>query len=240
MGELDSSAIVRSKRSNRSKRPVQTSTGPNVRLLFAMDDGIVVVRSERQENVKRTALAPTHYLTTEKYLRTPETVLPQELIYGVIRAAEAPLPRHQAAVADFFRALDAHVRERQLGDVWLSPIDVILDEARALVLQPDLLFISNERRDILTDRIRGAPDMVIEVLSPNPRIGSLNERIGWFAEYGVRECWLLHQLERRLEIVQCARGAISERESFDDNTAIRSLVLPDFRLTIGSILRWAV
>jgi Uma2 family endonuclease len=185
-------------------------------------------------------MASTHYMSTEEYGRTPETVLPQELIYGVIRVADAPLPRHQAAVADVFRALDAHVRERQLGEVWLSPIDVILDEPRALVLQPDLLFISSERRETLTDRIRGAPDLVIEVLSPNPRIGSVNERIGWFAEYGVQECWLLYQLERRLEIGRCARGAISERESFDDHTAIRSRVLPDFRLTIGSILRWAV
>jgi Uma2 family endonuclease len=77
---------------------------------------------------------------------------------------------------------------------------------------------------------------VIDVLPPNLRIGSVNERIGWFAEYGVQECWLLHQLKRRLEIVRCAPGAMSERESFDDHTAIRSRVLPDFRLTIGSIL----
>jgi Uma2 family endonuclease len=184
-------------------------------------------------------MAATRDMTTEEYLKTPETVLPQELIYGVIRAAEAPLPRHQAAVADFFRALDAHVGERQLGEMWLSPIDVILDERRALVLQPDLLFISNERRGILTDRIRGAPDMVLEVLSPNPRIGRLDERVGWFAEYGVRECWLLHQSERRLEIVRFAGRAVSERESFDDSMAIRSAVLPDFHLTIGSILRWS-
>lgn len=178
-------------------------------------------------------------MTTKEYLETPETVLPQELIYGVLRAADAPLPRHQAAVADFFWALAAHVRERQLGEMWLSPIDVILDEARALVLQPDLLFISNERRGILTDRIRGAPDMVLEILSPNPRIGRLGERIGWFAEYGVRECWLLHQSERRLEILQFAERAISERASFDDSTAIQSAVLPDFHLTVSSILRWS-
>jgi Uma2 family endonuclease len=107
------------------------------------------------------------------------------------------------------------------------------------LLFADLLFISNERRGILTDRIRGAPDMVLEVLSPNPRIGCLDERIGWFAEYGVRECWLLYQSERRLEILRFAGRAVSERECFSDDTAIRSAVLPDFHLTIGSILRWS-
>ena len=175
-------------------------------------------------------------MTTAEYLRTPETVLPQELIYGALRVAEAPLPRHQAAVLRFTLALHAHVTERSLGDVWVSPIDVILDAARALVVQPDLLFISNARRHILTDRIRGAPDLVIEVLSPRPRIGKLDERLSWFAEYGVRECWLLHQLERRLEVVSFASGRVSSRVSFDERAPIRSAVLPEFSATLQSII----
>ena len=177
-------------------------------------------------------------MSTEEYLRTPETVIPQELIYGALRVADSPLPRHQAAVADFHLALAAHVRERHLGEVWLSPIDVIFDAARALVLQPDLLFISNERSGILMDRIRGAPDMVLEVLSPDPRIGRLDERIGWFAQYGVRECWLLHQLDRRLEVLTFEGGRISDRVSFAENIVIQSAVLPEFHRSLGSILRW--
>lgn len=57
----------------------------------------------------------------------------------------------------------------------------------------------------MKDRIRGAPDLVIEVVSPHPRIGPLDERLGWFAEYGVGECWLLHQPERRLKVLQRGR-----------------------------------
>ena len=107
-----------------------------------------------------------------------------------------------------------------------------------LILQPDLLFISNARRHILTDRIRAAPDMVLEVLSPHPRIGRLDERIAWFAEYGVRECWLLHQAERRLEVLSFADGRVIGRASFDERTPIESVVLPDFTRSVGSILRW--
>jgi Uma2 family endonuclease len=178
------------------------------------------------------------YMTTTEYLNTPETVNPQELIYGVLRAADAPSPSHQAAVGDLFLALATHVREQQEGDVWLSPVDVILDEDRALVVQPDLLVISNERREIVGDRIRGAPDLVIEVLSPNPRIGYLDERIAWFAQYGVRECWLLHQFARRLEVLVFAAGRVSERRLFDERDLIRSTVLPGFRQRLGLILRW--
>ena len=183
-------------------------------------------------------MARAFYMTTNEYLKTPESVLPQELIYGALRVADAPLPRHQAAVGDFYLALTSHVRARRLGKIWLSPIDVILDDAQALILQPDLLFISNERSEILTDRIHGAPDLVLEVLSPYPRIGHVDERVGWFAQYGVRECWLLHQLERRLDVLRFAEGTIAARESFDENTAIRSAVLPEFNQTIGAILSW--
>ena len=181
-------------------------------------------------------MAPAPAMTTNDYLRTPETVRPQELIFGALRCADAPTPRHQSAVLAFGLALAPFVRANLLGRVYLSPIDVILDDRKHLVLQPDLLFISRGRMGMVKDRIRGAPDMMLEVLSPNPRIGELSERLGWFAQYGVRECWLLHQLESRLEILTFARGSIAARDSFDGPTPIHSAALPGFDLTLDMIL----
>ncbi len=182
-------------------------------------------------------MAPAPFMTTYEYLGTPETLLPQELIYGALRCADAPTPQHQSAVFSFGLALEPFVRQRGLGRVYLAPIDVILDDRRHLVVQPDLLFISRSRMAMVKDRIRGAPDMVLEVLSPNPRIGQLDERLGWFAEYGVRECWLLHQFERRLEIVSVAAGVVRSRVSFGELVPIRSAVLPAFDRTLGSVLQ---
>lgn len=175
-------------------------------------------------------------MTTADYLATPETVQPSELAYGVLRVADSPLPIHQRAVADLFRALDAHVRDRSLGCIWLAPLDVILDDRAALVVQPDLFFISNEREHILTDRVRGAPDLVIEVLSPLPRVGVLSERLEWFARYGVRECWLLHQIERRLHILQFEGRAMAERRAYRFGEPVHSLVLPEFNERMDRIL----
>ena len=134
--------------------------------------------------------------------------------------------------------LKAHVQERMLGQIWIAPLDVILDADRALIVQPDLSFISNERSYILTGRVRGAPDLVIEVLSPHPRVGKLGERIRWFQEYGVKECWLIHQLEYRVEVLNFTGTNVIERASFDRRTPIRSRVLPDFDRTLASMLRW--
>jgi Uma2 family endonuclease len=177
-------------------------------------------------------------MTTEEYLRTPETLAPTELVYGALRVADSPMPRHQAAVLDLGIAISAHVRDRLLGELWLAPLDVILDARRALIVQPDLFYISNERSYILSDRVRGAPDLVVEVLSPYPRIGRVDERIAWFAQYDVRECWLVHQTERRIEVLAFQGGLIAERASFDERTPLRSRVLPEFTHSPGSILRW--
>jgi Uma2 family endonuclease len=187
------------------------------------------------------------HLSTEDYLRSPETVLPTEVIFGALRVAKAPTVRHQQALGGFYLALAHHVRERRLGRVLIAPLDVIFDWDRALILQPDLIFVSHARfsasAEATADRqvrgmgIVGAPDMVLEVLSPDPRIGELDERIGWFTQYGVREIWLLHQLEERLEILRAHEGRVSNRLSFGYTQPIRSDVFPQFSMALGDVLR---
>jgi Uma2 family endonuclease len=182
------------------------------------------------------AMAPAPLMTVDDYFRTPETLQPTELIYGALRVAEAPSVRHQQAVGEFHLALAHHVRERRLGKVLLSPLDVVLDRERALILQPDLLFVSNARAHIVRERVIGAPDLVIEVLSPHPRIGKLQERVEWFARYGVREIWLLSHLTERFQILRAERGRVVSDDSYDYLTPIRSGVLPEFTMRVGEIV----
>lgn len=182
-------------------------------------------------------MTPAPVMTTEEYFRTPETLQPTELVYGALRVAESPTPRHQQAVGAFYLALAPHVRAQRLGQLYLSPLDVVFDYQRALILQPDLLFISTSRRDIVKERVVGAPDMVLEVLSPNPRIGKLNERIEWFVKYGVREIWLLHQVDQQFEIVRTGDGRVTDRQISDYFTPIQSGVLPGFSPTVEFLLQ---
>ena len=181
-------------------------------------------------------MAPAPVMTVDEYFRTPETLLPAELVYGALRVAESPSVRHQQAVGAFYLALSHHLRARRLGHVLLSPMDVVLDYERALIVQPDLLFVSTARAHILKRRVLGAPDLVLEVLSPNPRIGSLQERIDWFAAYGVQEIWLLHQTSELFEIVSVEEGRPIRSEPVDYNHPIRSQVLPAFTSTVNDIL----
>jgi Uma2 family endonuclease len=176
-------------------------------------------------------------MTLTEYFDTPETVLPRELAFGRFQVADAPLVPHQFAVGRLFLALSAYLEAHDEGQVWLSPIDVVLDADRALVVQPDLLVVSTARAGIVMDRIRGAPDLMIEVLSPNPRVGNILARLDWFAAYGVRECWLVHLLDRRLEVIRFADGVLASKENVAADQMIRSSVLKRFARSLESILR---
>lgn len=177
-------------------------------------------------------------LTTAEYLQTAESLRVQELVFGTMRVEESPSPRHQDLLLEIAVLLRVFVGQHGLGSVWIAPLDVILDARRALVVQPDLFYISNQRRDIVTDRIWGAPDMVLEVMSPNPRIGDLQERVGWFCEYGVRECWLVHQLTRDIEVLQLERHGVAARRTFRGLEQIESTVLPFFAIAPEVLTGW--
>jgi Uma2 family endonuclease len=99
-----------------------------------------------------------------------------------------------------------------------------------------LLFVNTERTRIITDRVWGAPDLVAEILSPKPRIGTLEERLGWFAQYGIRECWLIRQDERELDVLEFDGHHLMRRRTFERNAPIRSCVLPGFRQSLEQII----
>lgn len=174
-------------------------------------------------------------MTTFEYLQTPETVLPSELEFGVLRVAESPGVGHQRVVRDLTIALAAFTRERGLGEVLPAPMDVILDRDAHLVVQPDIVFVSAERAEIVSDRINGAPDLAIEVLSPNPRVGRLHEKVEWFARYGVRECWLIDQPRRQVAVLTFEAGRVAGRGLFGGGDKIVSAVLPDLSLSASDI-----
>lgn len=167
-------------------------------------------------------------LTTSEYLQTAESVRVQELIYGELRVEDSPHFRHQHLLLEMAMLLCHYVKLHRLGTVCMAPQDVILDPARALIVQPDLMFISNSRSHIISDHIWGAPDLVIEIMSPHPRIGKVEERIGYFEQYGVKECWLVHQLSREVEVLTF--GTQPSRHLFKGVETIESSVFPDLNV----------
>jgi Uma2 family endonuclease len=153
-----------------------------------------------------------------------------ELLYGELIVAPSPRSEHQAAVAALHLQLAAF-RDRAGGRVWTAPLDVVL--ADHTVVQPDLCWTSLDRRDRVGSRVEGAPDLVVEVLSP----GSLRRDRVWKLELyrrsDVRELWLVEPEAAAIDFL------LPGREGFELRTlasgVYRSPAIPDLTLDLDEL-----
>ncbi|MGH2631960.1 MAG: Uma2 family endonuclease, partial [Tepidiformaceae bacterium] len=140
------------------------------------------IEAERPPTVVRVGM------TAEEYFAMPETMQPQNLIEGRLYVSPAPILRHEDIVLELAGAL-RDFRRDDGGYVILSPTDCQLGDRT--VLQPDLGYVSKEHLGILSVmRVHGAPDLVIEVLSPGTRRFDRQKKLDAYAANGVREAWL--------------------------------------------------
>jgi len=168
-------------------------------------------------------------MTVAEYLAGEETNRPQELAYGVLREPPTPTFAHQVIVGAIYERLSRHVRKHRLGRVVLSPMDVILDGKRHLVVQPDVLFVSTERQAICTDRIWGAPDLTIEVLSQGNQRHDRIVKAKWYRRYGVHEYWLVDLIAGHVEVLDLTSKNAAPHV-FEGRAIVHSRVLPRLRL----------
>lgn len=172
-------------------------------------------------------------ITTDEYVTSEETLRRSELRWGCwVQEPAAPYFTHQMIVLRVARALCDHVEPSGLGHVAVAPVDVILDREGGLVVQPDVLFVSAAREKIIDRQVWGAPDLVVEVLSDSTEGHDRGEKLTWYRQYGVRECWLVD-----LDSVSVFDFTGTEPEAriaqgFDP---IRSTVLPDFTASVLSL-----
>ena len=174
-------------------------------------------------------------MTTDEYLyQTDETTRRRELVGGMVREPPAPYFSHQQLVLKIARVLCDHVEPRDLGVVGVAPLDVVLDRANNLVLQPDVLFVAANRLSIIKDQVWGAPDLVVEVHSQSTRIYDRGEKLLWYRQYGVREYWLVDLYGSSVTVMDFT-GAIPVRHETIGPDPIVSSVLPDLRITVYEI-----
>ena len=170
-------------------------------------------------------------MTADEYLyETAETNRARELSYGMVREPPAPFFSHQSLVLQVAKVWSAHVETRGLGRVAIAPVDVVLDRERALIVQPDVLFVSNARLAMIHDQVWGPPDLVAEVLSHSSKQYDRGQKLEWYRQYGVREYWLVDLYDDSVTIVDFT-GAMPVRRFAKGVDSIRSTVLPDLELS---------
>lgn len=135
-------------------------------------------------------------ITAEEFLQMPESQTLTELIDGEMILAPAPETGHQIISA---RSYDVVKALAPGGIVLFAPIDVYLDESH--IVQPDVLWISPDSQCSIERRyIVGAPDLIVEVLSPSTALRDKGVKFRLYEQYGVREYWLIDPSARYVEV----------------------------------------
>lgn len=141
--------------------------------------------------------------TVKDYMSMPEGERHQ-LLDGELILAPSPNTRHQRILISLVSALKEFAETNGVGEVFLAPYDVVLSNHD--VAQPDILFVSNSRSSIVTEaNIQGAPDLVVEILSPGTATYDRGYKQSLYSSHGVREYWLVDPEAETVEVL--AEGA---------------------------------
>ncbi len=123
-----------------------------------------------------------------------------EIINGEEVMGPSPFFKHQRIVGKLHLTIGLYVKINNLGEVHISPLDVIFDEG-VNRLQPDILFIRKENLSIAKDWIRGVPDMVCEIISPGSYEMDTAVKKAIYEKYRVPEYWIVMPEPQTIEIL---------------------------------------
>jgi Uma2 family endonuclease len=171
-------------------------------------------------------------LTYDDYASLPADGFRHEVIEGEEIMTPAPNLDHQAAVGNVFHLLRNHVAGRGLGKAFVAPADVVLSAYD--VVQPDVLFVTSQRSSILASRnVQGAPDLVVEVLSPSTAAEDRGPKLALYDRAGVREYWMVDLTTRTVEVREF--GSPRRTRVYKEGQSFSSSILPDLSLRVDDL-----
>lgn len=163
-------------------------------------------------------------LTYDDLLQMPDDSNRYEIIGGELIVSPSPNRPHQKASYRLTQLIGDHVDAHQLGEVYTAPVDVRLSPHS--VVQPDLLFIRNDRLHIYgpTGPVEGAPDLVVEIVAPSSQVMDRVRKAALYADSGVSEYWIVDPEKREVQVLVLAQGRYEPVES--DAGELPSTVIP--------------
>ena len=179
-------------------------------------------------------LAPAKSKKTYADYAALEESAPYQLIDGELVMSPAPTVYHQMVVWELGTTLRLFVKQHDLGLVIGAPVDVYFSETETY--QPDLVFISKERLSIITEqKVMGAPDLVVEVLSPATGYYDLTKKQRVYQTSGVKEYWIVDPTEKTVKVLTNVGDAFEDTEPIAEQTAAKSRLLDGFEVELATL-----
>jgi len=176
----------------------------------------------------------TDQWTYERYLRETAEGEYFTIIAGERFMSPSPTVFHQHILLNLGMVLQTWVRQSRIGKLGLAPLDVVLGDDE--VVQPDLILVLNEHLDRLTRKnVHGAPDLVIEILSPgSTRLDRVKKR-ELYARHGVPEYWIVSPGERTVEVLRLQDKQYELAGLYEEDDTLQSPLLPGFTCLVKDI-----
>lgn len=173
-----------------------------------------------------------HY-TYEDYAKLPEGA-PYQLIGGELIMTPSPVPYHQIISRRIGFELLKFNEQKKLGEVIFAPLDVHLSETETY--QPDIIFISNERLNIIGEKkIEAAPDLVIEILSESTAYYDLRHKKRVYEKTGVKEYWIVDPMEKGIEVYENISGEFKIFSQAMEKGRVSSKLLEGFGIELQKV-----
>jgi Uma2 family endonuclease len=189
-----------------------------------------------EEDVRYRFAAGPGTLTYEDYCALPDDGLRYEIIEGFLFSEPSPRRAHQQVAGNLFVILLTHVREHNLGEVFIAPFDVILN--RRTVVVPDLVFVTQDRAGVVTERaVEGNPDLIVEILSPSTARRDRVAKLNAYARRGVPHYWLVDPAARTLEAFELSEGSYRLAVAVGGDETFQPGLFPGLVLPLSELWR---
>ncbi len=176
-------------------------------------------------------------LSLAEFLALPEAPPRYEFEEGTLIPMLQPHSRHQQILAVLLVTLWSHIRAYRMGQIW-PEIDVILPGA-AHVYVPDLVYLRAEhgdRHDETTGRIHGAPDLVVEILSPSTRLRDRTVKREAYQQAGVPWYWLVDQDDLTIEELELTPRGYLLTQVVPPDRPFRPALFPELAIDLAALL----
>lgn len=176
----------------------------------------------------------TKLATYDDYRQMPDDGKQYQIIGGKLYMAPAPSILHQRISGNLYKILDDHVTRNGTGEVLFAPVDVILSMTD--VVQPDLLFITSDRLNIITKKnIVAGPDLVVEILSEHTEMIDRKKKKELYERYGIKEYWIIAPEIKQIEQFCLEDQSLMHKTTAGRDGTLSSPIFNDFNLDISEI-----
>ncbi len=171
-------------------------------------------------------------LAYEDYANLPDDER-YELIDGELMPMPSPKAIHQALCGKIYMAVCMFSEMMGAGATYVAPLDVILSDFN--VVQPDVIFVSNARAHIIDDYVHGAPDLVVEILSPSTADYDRTTKRELYERHGVPEYWLVDPYAKTITILRLGADGYNVHAVYGEGDTLSSPTLAGFALDLGEL-----